>query len=1058
MACGEAYEGQATGAARQRSAPPALRACHVGPDELAADRSACLDRVRRLGFDTLLLAPPFRPGRSGDILHPGSLQRLHPDFGGGADAADFLARLAEEATARGLRLLLDLTPELAADADVALERPDWFRAEAPGPAETVDPRRRWRRHVAAPCFEAPGLVDFFADRMTDWLDAGICGFRCLAVPAVPIGVWRALIERARARRQDALFCAWTPGLGSEDVEALAATGFDLSFASTPWWDFRAPWLVAEYEARRLSIPPLGLAAVPGATQLPDSRAAALRRLAAAAYLGHGYLMPLGFAGGADAAWDLEAEVAAINRGLADEPLFAAAGPMCQPTGERAEATAIVRRGAGRAALLCFNPADDRAATLDAGAVLPALAGDHALPLRPDEATMLPPAAAALHLAEARSRSGGARPVPAARAVQAPRIAIERVAPGLAEPQLAVKRLAGEMLAVEADIFLDGHESLRAELLWRRQGQRDWQRVEMRHAGNDRWQAAFPLTEPGRYLYTIEAWRDLFGGWHEEVGKKRAAGLQVAAELLEGRVLIERAAEAAGGPELTALVERLEREEAAEVLLSTAAVEAMHRLAPRVQAVRLPIEYAVVADRQAAAFGAWYELFPRSQSGSEDRHGTFDDVIERLPAIRRMGFDVLYMPPIHPIGRTNRKGRNNALKAAEGEPGSPYAIGAAEGGHDAVHPDLGGLPAFRRLVRAAAGHGMEIALDFAIQCAPDHPWLRQHPEWFAWRPDGSLRYAENPPKKYEDIVNVDFYAEGAVPGLWNALRDVVLFWIGEGVRIFRVDNPHTKPLPFWQWLIAEVQRQHPGAIFLAEAFTRPAMMRRLGKIGFTQSYTYFTWRNHKAELIEYMTELTATEMREYYRPHFFVNTPDINPVFLQRGGRPAFLIRAALAATLSGLWGLYSGFELCEATPLPGREEYHDSEKYQIRAWDWDRPGNIVAEIARLNRIRRENPALWSHLDVAFLDCPDPHLLCYRKATPARDNLLVIAVNLDPFGAHAGPLEVPLWELGLPDDASVEAEDLVGGGSSLWTGKRQWLHLDPQALPYAIWRLSPAGRG
>jgi starch synthase (maltosyl-transferring) len=450
------------------------------------------------------------------------------------------------------------------------------------------------------------------------------------------------------------------------------------------------------------------------------------------------------------------------------------------------------------------------------------------------------------------------------------------------------------------------------------------------------------------------------------------------------------------------------------------------------------------------------MFPRSAADDATRHGTFDDVARHLPRIRDMGFDVLYFTPIHPIGRTNRKGRNNTLNAGPGDPGSPYAIGAAEGGHDALHPELGDLAAFRRLVAAAEAHGLEIALDFAIQCSPDHPWLQEHPGWFAWRPDGSLRYAENPPKKYEDIVNVDFYAPDAVPGLWIALRDVILHWVEQGVRTFRVDNPHTKPLPFWEWMIAEVQARDPGVIFLSEAFTRPKMMQRLAKLGFTQSYTYFTWRNTKAELTEYLTELTTTAAAEFYRPHFFVNTPDINPAFLQGSGRAGHLIRAALATTLSGLWGAYCGFELCEARALPGKEEYLDSEKYEIRAWDWDRPGNIVAEITALNRIRRENPALQTHLGLQFLNCWNDSILAFRKMTPDRGNLLVVAVSLDPFAVQEAGFEVPLWEFGLPDDAEVEVEDLLSGRAWRWRGKVQHLRLDPAALPYAILRIAAPG--
>jgi starch synthase (maltosyl-transferring) len=463
------------------------------------------------------------------------------------------------------------------------------------------------------------------------------------------------------------------------------------------------------------------------------------------------------------------------------------------------------------------------------------------------------------------------------------------------------------------------------------------------------------------------------------------------------------------------------------------------------------EVIVDAERLGARFANWYEIFPRSQSGDAERHGTFRDVINQLPRIAGMGFDVLYFPPIHPIGRTNRKGRNNTLTPAPDDPGSPYAIGSADGGHDAIHPELGTLEDFHALRDAAAEQGLELALDFAIQCAPDHPWLKEHPEWFDWRPDGSLRYAENPPKKYEDIVNVDFYAEGAMPSLWIALRNVVQFWVDQGVKLFRVDNPHTKPLPFWEWLIGDIRSRHPDAVFLAEAFTRPKVMYRLAKIGFSQSYTYFTWRNTKAEFEAYLTELNTTAPKEFFRPHFFVNTPDINPVFLQTSGRPGFLIRAALAATLSGLWGVYNGFELCEGTPaVPGKEDYLDSEKYQIRVWDYDRPGNIVPEITRLNRIRKSNAALQTHLGIAFHNAFNDQVLYFSKTAPD-GNVILAAISLDPFNTQVAGIEIPLWLFGLPDDGAMEAEDLMREFKFTWYGKMQSVTLHPDQ-PFCIWRI------
>ena len=487
-----------------------------------------------------------------------------------------------------------------------------------------------------------------------------------------------------------------------------------------------------------------------------------------------------------------------------------------------------------------------------------------------------------------------------------------------------------------------------------------------------------LDRIGRHEFRVEAWIDRYGGFARDLMRKREAGRDIALDLREGEAMVRKALDVpATDP---------------AILLAPETIEAMHLREERRFLTRSRT-YAADADRAGAGFSSWYELFPRSQTDDPARHGTFRDVIAQLPRVRAMGFDVLYLPPIHPIGTTNRKGRNNALTAGPGDPGSVYAIGSAEGGHDAIHPDLGTLDDFRALIAAAREEGLEIALDFAVQCSPDHPWLKEHPGWFDWRADGSIKYAENPPKIYEDIVNVDFYGEDAIPGLWKALRDAVQFWAAQGVRIFRVDNPHTKPFAFWQWLIADMRASDPDVIFLAEAFTRPKIMDHLAKIGFTQSYTYFTWRNTKAELTEYLEELNEAPVRDFFRPHFFVNTPDINPMFLQTSGRPGFLIRAALAATLSGLWGIYSGFELCEAAALPGREEYLDSEKYEIKPRDWNMPGNITAEIAALNRLRKAYAALQTHLGVKFYNASNPNILYYGKHAPGET--ILVAVSLDP---------------------------------------------------------------
>lgn len=649
------------------------------------------------------------------------------------------------------------------------------------------------------------------------------------------------------------------------------------------------------------------------------------------------------------------------------------------------------------------------------------------------------------------------------ALTLPRIAIESVEPVVEGGRFAAKATVGQPVTFGAVIFTDGHELMAAELLWRHADRSDWHSLPMTLLGNDHWQARLVPGETGRLVFAIEAWWDDYGTYCSELQKKHAAGLRLDLELEEGRRHLHGAINRANGQQaeqlrsLIALLEQTEEQDArVALLLDDQTRQVMADTSERSFRLR-SIEYPLEVERPLAQFASWYELFPRSVTDDPRRHGTFRDVIGRLPEIVAMGFDVVYFPPIHPIGRTNRKGRNNSLTAEPDDPGSPYAIGGEEGGHDAIHPQLGTLEDFRELVSVARSLGLEVALDFAIQCSPDHPWLREHPEWFNWRPDGSLRYAENPPKKYEDIVNVDFYAEGAQPGLWQALRDVVAYWVEQGVTLFRVDNPHTKPLPFWEWLIADIRGQYPEVIFLSEAFTRPAMMARLGKVGFSQSYSYFTWRNTKRELAQYFSELNESPWRECYRPNFFVNTPDINPFFLQSSGRPGFLIRAALATMGSGLWGMYSGFELCESEAIPGKEEYLHSEKYEIRPRNYRQPGNIVAEIARLNLIRRNNPALQTHLGFKPYNVWNDNILYFGKHTEDLSNFVLVAISLDPFHAQEGEFEIPLWEFGLPDEAALDGEDLMTGKRWTWHGKRQWMRIEPWGLPFGIWRIRPHGR-
>ena len=575
---------------------------------------------------------------------------------------------------------------------------------------------------------------------------------------------------------------------------------------------------------------------------------------------------------------------------------------------------------------------------------------------------------------------------------------------------------------------------------------------MRLHENDRWTATFTPTSVGRYRYAIEAWTDAFGTWRRDLLAKRRAGLDVKLEIAEGRNLLAalKPPEAAQARLIRELCRTpMSADDPAPLLSDELAAAAAKGL--QADLTRSG-EYPLVVDRPIARAGAWYEMMPRSQGRLPDRHGTFDDCIARLPEIAALGFDVLYLPPIHPIGSTNRKGRNNALTAAAGDPGSPYAIGSSEGGHDAVHPELGTLEDFRRLVKACAERGMEVALDFAIQCSPDHPWLTRHPEWFKRRPDGSIQYAENPPKKYEDIVNPDFYG-GDSQGLWRALRDVVLFWVRQGVRIFRVDNPHTKPFPFWEWLIREVQSVDPNVVFLAEAFTRPKVMKALAKLGFTQSYTYFTWRTGKEELQAYLSEITRYPEREYFRPNFFVNTPDILPFHLQTGEPWIFKSRVALAATLSGNYGIYNGFELIEHQPIPGKEEYLNSEKYELKVRDWNKPGNIKSYIGRLNRIRRGNPALLQTSRLRFAQVDDEEVIGFVKESSDGGNAMAVAIALAKEGPrefwfHFGDIEIG------PRDARQRVraiENLITGERHIleWGGVR--LRIDQRQDPALLFR-------
>jgi starch synthase (maltosyl-transferring) len=659
------------------------------------------------------------------------------------------------------------------------------------------------------------------------------------------------------------------------------------------------------------------------------------------------------------------------------------------------------------------------------------------------------------------------------------IVIERISPELDGGRYPVKRVVGDRLLVTADIFADGHDLLDAAVLLRADDEEGWTEAPMRPIDNDRWSGRIELTRNRWHAYAVEAWRDVFGTWRHGLHKKLEASVPVPVELDEGRILVQAALKRAERAEAATDVQLLRaalaafgraRSEArrAAALDGDDLLAAMRRHPDRRFASR-SAELPLVVDRELARFGAWYELFPRSQGRDPKRPKatTFAEAEWRIPHIAAMGFDVVYLPPIHPIGRTNRKGPNNTLNAGPSDVGSPYAIGSADGGHDTVAPELGGLEEFLHFREAVERHGMELAIDLAIQASPDHPYVSSHPEWFRHSPDGTIKYAENPPKKYQDIYPVAFDDEDASARqeLWLEWKRVFDVWIERGVKIFRVDNPHTKPIPFWAWLIREIQRDHPETIFLSEAFTKPKMMRQLAKIGFTQSYTYFTWRETAPELRDYLTELTQSEMREYYRGNLFTNTPDINPHHLDHG-RPAFVIRSVLAATLSSAYGIYSGWELCEAARLGEREEYLDSEKYEIRARDWDAPGHIKLLIGELNRLRHQRPALRLYDNLRFENVSGERTLFYRKALPhgSGDPLtghpqrwrdaVYVAINTDPRIPERAILHPDLPAVGIGWDEPYRITDLLTGATSRERGADLPMDLDPAGESFRIFTISP----
>lgn len=1027
------------------------RICHIGRVESAVPPAPLLQQLADLGFDTVLASPDLDDESFGCSM----------------------GELADACSTYGLALLADLNiSDLDLHHTLVDAYPDCFSVRYEADTEIVDPRRpssKGRAHLRR-CDGVEPLVAWWNDVLARLTDNGISGF-CAGNPAAAgTHVWCTLIGQARARsNKHLLFIANTPGTAWSELDTLAPCGFDFTVSSLPWWDGRTSWLVEEHEALlRVATP---IAQVDSPDKLPPaSKTVRCARLAVAGLYGAGVLVPATYLDALDAQDRLSRSVRELNA------LSAAQNHspkrLLKPTGAGAHLTVLIRTDGCdvrycNEAYVCFVNPDPTLAVEPGDEALAAL-GDFDV-LEPVAAlggsgcaAHLAPGEAQLFRAARKPPIRRPRPLPEMSAIEAAgqsKLVIANISPVIDGGRYPCKRIVGERVEIEADIFGDSHPVIAAQLLWRPDDEQEWRRSVMQLVANDRWRTGIELARVGCHRFAVEAWIDTYGSFARDLLKKRDAGQNVALEIEEGVALLKVAHPQTNGSLGAALAhmleafDRLAGEDRLGLLLAPETVEAMRRLEDRRFRVRSKT-FSIEAERKAARFASWYELFPRSQTDTPARSGTLRSTIARLPAIREMGFDVVYFPPIHPIGTTARKGRNNALHAEPGDPGSPYAIGSAAGGHDAIDPNLGTLGDFRALVTAASEHDIEIALDFAVQCSRDHPWLTEHPGWFAWRPDGSIRFAENPPKTYEDIVNIEFHTADAIPDAWLALRDIVLFWIDAGVRIFRVDNPHTKPFPFWEWLIADIRAAHPNVIFLAEAFTRPKVMYHLAKLGFSQSYSYFIWRNTKRELTEYLSEVSTPPVSDFFRPHFFVNTPDINPRFLQSSGRAGFLIRAVLAATLSGLWGIYSGFELCEADALPGREEYINSEKYEIKPRVWNAPGNIISEIAALNRLRRYEPALQSHVGLTFYKAFNDQIIFYGKKAKGHHDMILVAVSLDPHLPQEADFELPLWEWGLPDSGALDIEDLVVGDRWAWQGKMQHVRLSPD-LPYAIWRAAPA---
>ncbi|MGH8272998.1 MAG: maltotransferase domain-containing protein [Gammaproteobacteria bacterium] len=1066
-----------------------------------------IECARTLGCDWLWLAGI--QSRANDA-HPFAVDnpgRLDANLK--ADNKAGLAAFVAEAHHAGMKLATDFAPAFAARKSVLVKQhTDWFVKGPDGTPASPDGLDESAAATLALCDfsgAAHTALEHFWSGVTDkLLGHGFDALICRAAHRLAAPNWRNVLDDARRKHASAVFWADTLGAPIEASEALMPAGFDAFFSSACWWDFHADWFLDQEARLRRMAPTIAFA-----TPLDDATGEAERptrfRYGFAATAAWGVVFdgigsrepgagsrdrnppptpPSSLreqGGGKDGFEDsalstrhsaLAAEIAAINAMKRDTPAFNEPARLRRLSAPDARAVVLGMEpvaGDAPAALVALNPDAARHAEADAGPLFAGLdAGAAAAreltpgrsPERIGAASRLaiePTTLRCFELAKPPLTAKRSAPHPLPRITDS--IAIENVTPQLEAGRYSIKRVLGEAVEVSADLIVEGHALPAAALRYRATGEAEWRETPLQFFDNDRWRGRFVPEAIGRWEFQVLAWRDRYGEWRADTIKRRDAAQPLASELGEGMAQLAEAAAAATGrsrarlDELAALLGEHDDDIAAraDLLLAETTARLVASALPH-EGLSRSSEFGVLVERGRARTGAWYECFPRSL-GAKGHHGSFDDLIYHLPYIAGLGFDVLYLPPIHPIGTSHRKGKNNALDTGPNDPGSPWAIGAKQGGHTAIHPELGTLADFRRLLAAARREGLEVALDFAIQCSPDHPWVREHPEWFRWRPDGSIRYAENPPKKYQDIVNVDFFCAERET-LWRELLDVLLYWCGEGVRIFRVDNPHTKALDFWEWALATVRARYPETIFLAEAFTRPKLMHRLAKLGFSQSYTYFTWRETKAELTEYLNELTSGDSSQYFRPNFWVNTPDINPFYLHDGGRAGFVIRAALAATLVPSWGMYSGYELCESEPLldadgSEREEYLDSEKYELKQRDFDAPGNIHAEIAALNNIRHENPAFAELTNLDFHNAYNDRVLFYSKHAP--DNVLWMLVSLDPHQAQEADIELPLEMLDADEGTTIAVEELFRNESWQWRGRHQHVRLDP-ARPTMILRV------